>query len=189
MVGKFLWVCNKHDLHQNALQGQQGVEAFGGEISAEVVLRLGRKYQNEISAPGTERLYLSPKITKEPLLHGGSPQYFGEQTLVLLQQAPKVNGILGLQHGPAQGVHFFNGLVVVAPLLQKGFDFGGGGLFFFEPQQVELVDEGRGKIDQGNFRGVLTATLVKEGLLVLGTGRVVAGAAEGGPKQGMGVDV
>src|SRR5690554_95055 len=141
MVGKFLWVCNKDNLHQNALQGQQGVEALGGEIGAEVVLRLGSAYQNEIAAPGTERLYLSPKITKEPLLHGGSPQYFGEQLLVLLQQAPKVAGILGLQDGPAQGVHFFNGLAVVAPLLQKGFDFGGGGLFFFEPQQVELVDE------------------------------------------------
>src|SRR5690554_2461996 len=174
MVGKFLWVCNKHDLHQNALQGQQGVEALGGEISAEVVLRLGRKYQNEIAAPGTERFYLSPKITEEPLLHGGSPQYFGEQTLVLLQQAAKVADILGLQHGQAQGVHFFNGLAVVAPLLQKGFDFDGKNLFFLEPQQVELIDEGRGKIDQGNFRRLLTSTLEKEGLLVLGTGQVVA---------------
>src|SRR5690554_4825824 len=120
MVGKFLWVCNKHDLHQNALQGQQGVEAFGGEIGAEVVLRLGSAYQNEIAAPGTERFYLSPKITKEPLLHGGSPQYFGEQTLVLLQQAAKVAGVLCLQDGLTQGIHLLNGLAVVAPLLQKG---------------------------------------------------------------------
>src|SRR5690554_1207976 len=89
MVGKFLWVCNKHNLHQNALQGQQGVEAFGGEISAEVVLRLGRKYQNEIAAPGTERFYLSPKITKEPLLHGGRPSILASKRSCCCSRRPK----------------------------------------------------------------------------------------------------